>query len=71
MTRLSHKKLGLTNEELLILRLSILGMTVRFISDITGTSQKNIYQKRSRTIERVSRKQPELAIEVVRLLKNN
>ena len=71
MSRLSEKSLGLSNEELLILRLSILGMTVRFISDITGVSQKNIYQKRSRAINRVELKQPDLALEVVRILKNN
>ena len=71
MSRLSEKSLGLSNEELLILRLSIWGMTVRFISDITGVSQKNIYQKRSRAINRVELKQPDLALEVVRILKNN
>jgi len=71
MSRLSEKSLGLSFEELLILRLSILGMTVRFISDITGVSQKNIYQKRSRAIKRIEIKQPYLAKEVVRILKNN
>lgn len=60
MLRISESPCSLTDEDLIILRLSIAGFSVRTISRIMGITPKNIYQKRTRMLAKISKAAPEL-----------
>lgn len=69
MTRLSDKNLNLTELDLLILRLSIVGFSTKTISKLTGIRTKAIYQHRGRTIEKISSYSQELSDEISKILR--
>ena len=69
MTRLSDKNLNLTERDLLILRLSIVGFSTKTISKLTGIRTKAIYQQRGRTIEKISSYSQELSDEISKILR--
>ncbi|MBR4841754.1 MAG: hypothetical protein IK006_01485 [Bacteroidaceae bacterium] len=69
MTRLSDKNLNLTERDLLILRLSIVGFSTKTISKLTGIQTKAIYQQRGRTIDKISDYSQELSDEISKILR--
>ena len=69
MTRLSDKNLNLTERDLLIFRLSIVGFSTKTISKLTGIRTKAIYQQRGRTIEKISSYSQELSDEISKILR--
>lgn len=64
MQRITENDYGIGNEDLIILRLSIAGFSVRTISRIVDISPKNIYQKRSRTLAKIEKHDRQLSQEI-------
>ncbi len=64
MQRIMENDYGLSKEDLIILRLSIAGFSVRTISRIVDISPKNIYQKRSRMLAKIERHDSLLSQEI-------
>ena len=69
MERIKDRRFKMTEEEIIILRFSLIGFSVRTINKITGLTPKYIYQKRDRAIERLARFSPEIKEELSNLLK--
>ena len=69
MERIKDKRFKMTDEEINILRFSLIGYSVRTINKITGLTPKGIYQKRDRAIKRIGRFSPEIQNELHNLLK--
>ena len=69
MERIKDKRFKMTDEEINILRFSLIGYSVRTINKITGLTPKCIYQKRDRAIKRIGRFSPEIQNELHNLLK--
>lgn len=61
MVRLSDKKLKLSREDMLMLRLLICGFSPKVVSYLVSEQQKSIYQKRNRILKRVDRISSDLA----------
>lgn len=69
MERIKDKRFKMTDEEINILRFSLIGYSVRTINKITGLTPKCIYQKRDRAIKRIGRFSPKIQNELHNLLK--
>ena len=71
MTRLQDEKLNLTKQDLLILRLSIVGFSPKTISRLTNTQFKTVHQQRRRAILKINNYSEKLAQEIVKILGMN
>ena len=69
MERIKDNRFKMADEEINILRFSLIGFSVKTISKITGLTPKHIYQKRDRAIEKIGRISSETQKELVNLLK--
>lgn len=69
MISLSDKKLRLSENDLLILRLLIIGFSPKVVSYIVSEQQKIIYQKRTRILKRIEQNEPETAQTLYKILK--
>lgn len=69
MTRLEDASLNLTRQDLLILRLSIVGFSLNTISRLTNTRYKTVHQQRRRAIQKIAAQSEETAVEVSKVLK--
>lgn len=71
MIRLADKNLHLTKQDLIILRLSIIGFSPKTIGRLTNTQYKTVYQQRRRAIQKITNYSPEIASYVLNVLKMN
>ena len=69
MERIKDSRFKMADEEINILRFSLIGFSVKTINKITGLTPKYIYQKRDRAIEKIGRISSETQKELVNLLK--
>ena len=69
MERIKDGRFKMTDEEIIILRFSLIGFSVKTINKITGLTPKYIYQKRNRAIEKIGRFSLETKEEILNLLK--
>jgi tetratricopeptide (TPR) repeat protein/DNA-binding CsgD family transcriptional regulator len=69
MTRLEDDNFNLTKQDLLILRLSIVGFSLNTISRLTNIRYKTVHQQRRRAIQKIAVISEELANEVSNVLK--
>ena len=69
MISLSDKKLRLSENDLLILRLLIIGFSPKVVSYIVSEQQKIIYQKRTRILKRIEQNEPYIAQTLYKILK--
>lgn len=69
MIRLSDKKLKLSNNDLLILRLLICGFSPKVVSYLVSEQQKTIYQKRARILKRIERESEQLPPYLYKILR--
>lgn len=69
MERIKDSRFKMAEEEIKILRFSLIGFSVKTISKITGLKPKYIYQKRDRAIEKIGRFSPEIKNELCNILK--
>ncbi len=69
MTRLEDVRLNLTKQDLLILRLSIVGFSLNTISRLTNTRYKTVHQQRRRAIQKIAVISEDMASEVCNVLK--
>lgn len=69
MVSLSDKKLKLSSNDILILRLLICGFSPKVVSCLLEEHSKYIYQKRNRIIKKINQVSPELAIKLCNALR--
>ena len=69
MTRLEDKRLNLTKQDLLILRLSIVGFSPKTISRLTNIQFKTVHQQRRRAIQKISDSSADMANEIIKVLR--
>lgn len=69
MVSLSDKKLKLSSNDILILRLLICGFSPKVVSCLLQEHSKYIYQKRNRIIKKINQVSPELAIKLCNALR--
>ena len=69
MFRLSDKKLKLSSNDLLILRLLICGFSPKVVSSLVQEQPKIIYQKRNRIIKKIGQTSVDLAQELCKVLR--
>lgn len=69
MVSLSDKKLKLSSNDILILRLLICGFSPKVVSCLLQEHSKYIYQKRNRIIKKIDQVSPELAIKLCNALR--
>lgn len=68
MDRLSENELGLTENELQLLRFSLAGLSLKSVSIIIKESSQNIYQIKSRLMKKIRSYSVELGTETGKLL---
>ena len=69
MTRIKDSRFKMADEEIKIIRFSLIGFSVKTINKITGLTPKYIYQRRDRAIQKISRISPEIQQELCNILK--
>lgn len=69
MKRLEGEKMNLSKQDLLILRLSIVGFSPKTIGRLTNTQYKTVHQQRRRAIQKITNVSEEMAAEVAKVLK--
>lgn len=69
MTRIKDSRFKMADEEIRIIRFSLIGFSVKTINKITGLTPKYIYQRRDRAIQRIGRISPEMQQELYNILK--
>ena len=69
MTRIKDSRFKMADEEIKIIRFSLIGFSVKTINKITGLTPKYIYQRRDRAIQKISRISPETQQELYNILK--
>ena len=69
MTRIKDSRFKMADEEIKIIRFSLIGFSVKTINKITGLTPKYIYQRRDRAIQKISRISPEIQQELRNILK--
>ena len=69
MTRIKDSRFKMADEEIRIIRFSLIGFSVKTINKITGLTPKYIYQRRDRAIQRIGRISPEIQQELYNILK--
>lgn len=69
MKRLEEEKMNLSKQDLLILRLSIVGFSPKTIGRLTNTQYKTVHQQRRRAIQKITNVSEEMAAEVAKVLK--
>ena len=69
MTRIKDSRFKMADEEIRIIRFSLIGFSVRTINKITGLTPKYIYQRRDRAIQKIGRISPEIQQELYNMLK--
>ena len=69
MTRIKDSRFKMADEEIRIIRFSLIGFSVKTINKITGLTPKYIYQRRDRAIQRIGRIAPEIQQELYNILK--
>ena len=69
MTQLSDKKLKLSDNDLLILRLLICGFSPKVVSYLVSERYKIIYQKRARILKKIEHKSEDLAKTLCKILR--
>lgn len=69
MERIKDSRFNLADDEIKILRFSLIGFSVKTISKITMLTPKYIYQRRNRAIEKIGRISPEIEKELCNILK--
>lgn len=69
MTRIKDSRFKMADEEIRIIRFSLIGFSVKTINKITGLTPKYIYQRRDRAIQKIGRISPEIQQELYNILK--
>lgn len=69
MTRIKDSRFKMADEEIKIIRFSLIGFSVKTINKITGLTPKYIYQRRDRAIQKIGRISPEIQQELCNILK--
>ena len=69
MTRIKDSRFKMADEEIRIIRFSLIGFSVKTINKITGLTPKYIYQRRDRAIQKIGRISPEIQQELYNMLK--
>ena len=69
MTRIKDSRFKMADEEIKIIRFSLIGFSVKTINKITCLTPKYIYQRRDRAIQKISRISPEIQQELYNILK--
>ena len=69
MTRIKDSRFKMADEEIKIIRFSLIGFSVKTINKITGLTPKYIYQRRDRAIQRIGRISPEMQQELYNILR--